>query len=138
MKLLFVRTMLTATAALCLFGCDKVASIVSPKPSAKEACEKLVAAGLGSGCKEVKPEGVNVRCASKYDFDLKAPAGKGAGVMSFANAEDYKFTVDLYTSTAMIAGPHRYGNEKALVFVQMNRDASLEDGKKAKAVIDAL
>lgn len=125
-------------ASVALLGCDKISSAVAPKPTAKEVCEKLVAAGLGSNCKEVVPGGVNARASSKWDFDLKSPPGKGAGVMSFADADAYKNAVAAYEATAFFAGAHRYGNEKALIFVQMNSGASLEDGKKAKAIVDGL
>lgn len=129
---------LLVLAALGLSACDKVAGMTSTRPTAKAACEKLVAAGIGTNCKEVSPKGLSAKATSKYDFDLVAPKGEQGAVMSFESADDYKSTSEAYKAAALLAGPHRYGNEKALIFMQMNDGASLDDGKKAKAVIEGL
>lgn len=112
-------------------GCAKA-------PTAQDACSKLEAAGVAKGCREVKAEVINARAKTKYDFDLVHVPGKKGAVLDFAKDEDYEATVKAYEAAAMFAGPHRYGNPKALIFVQMNTDATLEEGKQVKALIDRL
>lgn len=124
-KALLVASLLLAA------GCAKT-------PSAADVCAKLVADGIASNCKEAKPVMISARAKTRVDFDLVHNAGKGGSVLDFAAADDYDATEKAYAAAAMLAGPHRYGNAKARVFVQMASEASLDDGKKAKAVVDAL
>lgn len=121
-----------AVAVLCgLAGC-------APKPTAEAVCHQLEAAGQAKGCHQDKPEVFAARAKTKWVFDLPRVAGKTGQVLDFANADDYQATVDAFTKAAMLAGPHRYGSSKALVFVQMNTGASLDDGNKVKGIVDAL
>lgn len=119
---------ITATAGL---GCSKAVT-------AADACKKLEAAGVAANCHEEKPEMFAARAKQKYAFDLPSVPGKTGQVLSFADSDAYSATAKAFESAAMLAGPHRYGSEKALIFVQMNTGASLDTGKKAKAVVDAL
>jgi hypothetical protein len=115
-------------------------SACQPKPSASDVCKKLEAAGVATAgsCKQDKPLALAARAKEKYVFDLASVPGKTGQVLTHASAEDYKATVDGFTAAAALAGPHRYGSEKALVFVQLNDKASLDVGNKAKAVVDGL
>lgn len=110
------------------------------KPSAADVCKKLEGAGVAAAgsCKQDKPIALAARAKEKFVFDLAGVPGKTGQVLSHASAEDYKATVDGFTAAAALAGPHRYGSEKALVFVQLNDKASLDVGNKAKGVVDAL
>ena len=114
-----------------VLGCTKT-------PTAQEACGQLEAAGVAKGCHEVKPEALSARSSARVDFDLVHVPGKGGAVMFFAKEDDFEATVKMYEAAAMFAGPHRYGNPKARIFVQMNTDASLEEGKQVKALIEGL
>lgn len=87
-------------------------------PSAQDVCAKIATAGIGA-----------------Y-FDLVHVPGKGGGVMSFDSKDDYDATVKAFGAAAMLAGPHRYGNEKALIFVQANDKMSNDEGAKLKAIVD--
>ncbi|MFO0590324.1 MAG: hypothetical protein U0441_22470 [Polyangiaceae bacterium] len=107
-------------------------------PAAQDVCAKLEAAGVARGCHEVKAEVINARARTKYDFDLVHVPGEGGAVLDFAKDDDYETTVKMYEAAAMFAGPHRYGNAKARVFVQMNAGASLEEGKQVKALVEGL
>jgi hypothetical protein len=110
----------------------------TPKPEASAVCKQVEAAGIGTGCKEDKPHMLSGRAKAKWTFDLVNVAGKTGQVLSFADAEAHQATVKAFEAAGMLAGPHRYGSEKALIFVQMNDGASLDDGKKVKALVDAL
>ncbi len=110
------------------------------KPSAESVCKRFEAEGIAKpgSCKQVSPAMLSARAKEKYDLELVSVPGKSAGVMTFENAEAYDATVKAFEGAAMLAGPHRYGNASKLVFVQMNDGASVDVGKKSKAIVDAL
>lgn len=58
--------------------------------------------------------------------------------MAFDNGALYRKTVQAYEDAASLAGPHRYGSESALIFVQMNEGLSSSDGQKVKEIVDSL
>ncbi|XXX79181.1 hypothetical protein WMF30_10445 [Sorangium sp. So ce134] len=128
---MFARAVLPLVFGLVLSGC-------SAKPAAADVCAKLEAAGIAKNCRESKPLALTARAAQKYDFDLVEVPGKTGQVLTFAADEDYSATVEAFKAMAMLAGPHRYGNQKARVFLQMNDGASLDTGKKAQGVVDGL
>jgi hypothetical protein len=101
-----------------------VLSACSSKPTAASVCTKLEAAGVAKNCRPEVPKVINARASEEAVFDLPAPAGKTGHVLAFAKAEDYAATVKAYEAAALLAGSHRYGSEKALIFVQLNSDAS--------------
>ncbi|MDC3985790.1 hypothetical protein [Polyangium jinanense] len=108
------------------------------KPTAKEAADKLVAAGVLANCTQEPPRGLNARASEYWKCELPSVPGEGAGVMTFADDDAYQTTIKAFDGAAVLAGPHRYGNARARVFVQMNQGASLEVGNKAKAIVDSL
>lgn len=110
----------------------------SKPPTAKEAADRLTAAGILSNCKQEAPKGLNAKASEYWHCDLPSVPGEGAGVMSFEKDDAYQTTVAAFEAMAMVAGSHRYGNEKARIFVQMNSEASLEVGNKAKAIVSGL
>jgi hypothetical protein len=117
--------------AVSLLGCNK--SVTS-----MDVCGKLVQAGVAAACREKKPEGLGAAAIEAADFDLPSVPGKTGQILRFEKSDYYQKTYDAFAAAALLAGPHRYGSEKKLIFVQMNSGASLEDGKRAKAVIDSL
>lgn len=128
MKMTMLLILATVAATL---GCQA-------KPTAAEVCAKLESAGVAKNCKQNVPSAVNARAKEEYVFNLVAPAGKTGHVLAFDKADDYDATVKAYEAMAMLAGSHRYGSAKARIFVQFNSQASLDTGKKAKAVVDGL
>lgn len=110
----------------------------SKPPTSSSVCEKLVAAGVGSNCRPDTPSGLGAIAKEKTDFDLAEPAGKMGAVYSFTDDASYTATVDAFQKAASLAGPHRYGNSKARIFIQMNEDASVDMGNKAKEIIEKL
>lgn len=124
-------TMLLMFVTVATVGCEA-------KPTAAEVCAKLAGAGVAAGCKQKVPAAMNARAKEEYVFDLVAPKGKTGHVLAFEKADDYDATVKAYEGMAMLAGSHRYGSAKARIFVQLNSEASLDTGKKAKAVVDGL
>lgn len=92
-------------------------------------------AGILAGCVQKPPKGLNARASEYFDCELPSVPGEGAGVMVFAKPEDFAATVKGFEEMALLAGSHRYGNEKALVFVQLNENASVDVGNKTKAIV---
>jgi len=125
------------TIVLLMFAVTATAGC-GAKPTASEVCAKLVTVGVAQGCKQNVPTAMNARAKEEYVFDLVAPKGKTGHVLAFEKAEDYDATVKAYEAMAMLAGSHRYGSAKAQIFVQLNSEASLDTGKKARAVVDEL
>lgn len=115
-----------------------LASCSSSRPSASEVCAKIVAAGVASGCREAKPAGLGAAAVESVEFDLIGVPGKKGAVMRFDRESFFASTEEAFGKMAALAGPHRYGSRRALVFVQANSDLSLEDGKKIKAIVDSL
>ena len=115
-----------------------VAACGSSKPTAMAVCKKLEAEGVASNCREDKPGGLGAAAVERAQFDLPSVPGEGGAIMRFDREEFYSSTEDAFGKAAMLAGPHRYGSKKALIFVQMNEGASLDVGKKTKAVVEAL
>ncbi len=126
-----VLVILAAAAAVVVGGC-------SSKPTAMSVCQKIEASGVGAKCHEEKPGGLGAAAVERAEFELPSVPGKGGSVLRFDREEFYTTTEDSYGKLAMVAGPHRYGSKKALVFVQMNEGLSLADGKKVKAIVDGL
>jgi hypothetical protein len=118
-----------AVVTILIFGC-------AAKPTASTVCKKIEAAGIGSGCSQVKPEVINARAKTKFDFDLVRVPGEKGAVLDFTSDDDYLATVNAYATAAMLAGPHRYGNASTRIFVQLNTGASLEEGNLVKAIVD--
>lgn len=125
------REMLLVVAVLTLFGC-------SSHPSAAAVCKKLEAVGIAKSCKASAPAAINARASEEAVFDLVGVSGKTGHVLAFAKQDDFDATVKAYEAAAFLAGSHRYGSQRALVFVQLNSDADVETGRKAKAVVDGL
>jgi hypothetical protein len=108
------------------------------KPSAMSVCKQLEAAKIGANCHEEKAAGLGAAAIERAEFTLPSVPGKGGMVLLFEKKEYYQQTVDAFAKAAILAGPHRYGSESKLIFVQMNEGASLETGKATKALVDAL
>lgn len=126
-------------AALVSFALLLACGSAAP-PTAADVCARLEHDGIAvaGSCVRAQPDGANARARERYDFNLVSlPAERGAA-MTFATADDYRATVETYASLAMIAGAHRYGNERALVFVQLNHDAPLDVGDRVRAIVDGL
>ncbi|XXY23346.1 hypothetical protein WME88_27420 [Sorangium sp. So ce216] len=128
---MLVRAALLTLVVLATSACSK-------PPTAAEACAKLEAGGIAKNCAEVKPRALTARASQNFNFDLVEVPGKTGQVMSFAAEDDYNATVEGFKTMAILAGPHRYGNPKARIFVQMNEGASLEAGKRAQSIVESL
>jgi len=129
-----LRRIVIVCTVLSLSGCGLLGS----KPTAMDVCKKLEASKVASGCREDKPMGVGAAAVEKAAFDLPSVPGKGGQVLRFDKAETYRTTVETFEKTAFLAGPHRYGNEGKLIFVQFNDGASLEVGKQTKPIVEGL
>ena len=101
-------------------------------------CSQIEDAGIGKNCAPGSTTGLAVAATGAYDFDLPSVPGEGGTVMIFDNADLYHKTVKSYADAAFLAGPHRYGSENALIFVQINEGLSSSDGEKVKDIVDSL
>jgi hypothetical protein len=107
-------------------------------PAAVDVCAKLVATGVAANCKTDAPGGIGAAAKERVVFDLPSVPGQTGQVLRFEKADFYDSTEKAFAGAAALAGRHQYGSRKALIFVQLNSDASDETGAKAKAVVDAL
>lgn len=67
-----------------------------------------------------------------------AVPGETGQAMRSEKTSGYDATVKAFDAMAALAGRHRCGSEKALIFVQLNSKASADVGTKTKAVVDGL
>lgn len=107
-------------------------------PSTATVCGKLVAAGVAANCHPQTPKVINALAREQTEFDLPSVPGHGGAVLGFDKDSDYDGTVKAYEAAAALAGPYRFGNATARVFVQMNDGASPDIGEKARAVVAGL
>ncbi len=118
---------------------EQIASIVQSSPLS----EILVADQSPKSSHDVQETGVAYTAPAStstevYDFDLSSVPGEGGTVMAFDDVDLYQKTVQSYEDAAVLAGPHRYGSEPALIFVQINEGLSSSDGQKVKGIVDSL
>ena len=116
--------------------------IVTPAPAsdsaAQRVCAEIERAGIGDNCVRGEGNGLQLAATEVYDFDLRSVPGEGGAVMAFDDVALYRKTVQAYEDAASLAGPHRYGSESALIFVQINEGLSSSDGQKVKEIVDSL
>ncbi|WP_206509839.1 hypothetical protein [Rhodococcus sp. KRD197] len=127
-----VGAALVAVAA----GCSSDAS--NDEVTAASVCAQIEDAGIGENCVPSEPGGLQVAATEVYDFDLISVPGEGGAVMKFDNPEQYSRTVESFEEAAFLAGPHRYGSDSALVFVQINEGLSADGGAEVKGIVDDL
>ncbi|MDV6230633.1 hypothetical protein [Rhodococcus cercidiphylli] len=106
--------------------------------TAESVCAQIEDAGIGANCVRGEGNGLALAATEVYDFDLPSVPGEGGAVMAFDDVDLYRKTVQSYEDAAFLAGPHRYGSEPALIFVQINEGMSPSDGQKVKGIVDAL
>lgn len=106
--------------------------------TAESVCAQIEEAGIGANCVRGEGNGLALAATEVYDFDLPSVPGEGGAVMAFDDVDLYQKTVQSYEDAAFLAGPHRYGSEQALIFVQINEGLSPSDGQKVKGIVDAL
>lgn len=114
----------------------------APPPDAAAFCATLEREGLATRCTRVAPQAISARARLRYDLDLASVEGEpdafDGAVMSFDDAEDFDAVEHAYEELAAIAGPHRYGNRDALIFVQLNQATPLEVGDRVRAMVESL
>jgi len=71
-------------------------------------------------------------------FDLPSVAGQRGQVAVFSRDDDYRKTVNGFAAHVDLAGPHRYGVPRALIFTQINSGLPQADGEKVKAALQQL
>lgn len=138
------RIMLCLALAACGESSSKKTSDGEPADekseavSAENACKKLAKSVGGGECTKGQPGGLGAAAWENYGFELSEPKGKTCQVMSFKKAADLASTEKAYDGAAALAGPHRYGNKDALIFVQCNSGMPRPDGEKLEAALGKL
>lgn len=126
-----MKNVVLVVAMLCgLLGC-------SNKPSAMSVCKELEAAGVGKNCHNATKRGLLGR-AARDAVVIDLPNGKTGGVLSFDDTDAFEATVSAYAKASIFMGRHRYGNAKALIFVNLDSESDDGAGNKAKRVVDEL
>lgn len=121
---------------LIVTGCSSNSSEANTTP--EDVCAQIEKAGIGENCVRGEGAGLALAATEVYDFDLPSVPGEGGAVMAFDDVDLYKKTVQSYEDAAFLAGPHRYGSEPALIFVQINEGLPSSEGQKVKEIVDAL
>jgi hypothetical protein len=119
-----------------VLGLAMVAAGCAKRPTAVATCEKLAAAGVATGCR-AGSLGVGLVAAASERVEFSIAESNKTG-QAFASAADYESTIKAFDGAAELAGRHRYGSPSALIFVQLNSEASPESGNAAKRVVDGL
>ncbi len=117
-------------------GCSSDSSEADTTP--EDVCAQIEEAGIAENCVLGEGTGLALAATEVYDFDLPSVPGEGGAVMAFDDIGLYEKTVQSFEDAAFLAGPHRYGSESALIFVQINEGLSSSDGQKVKEIVDAL
>lgn len=104
----------------------------------ESVCAQIEQTGIGENCVRGEGTGLALAATEVYDFDLPSVPGEGGAVMAFDDVDLYEKTVQSYEDAAFLAGPHRYGSESAMIFVQINEGLSSSDGQKVKEIVDSL
>lgn len=107
------------------------------RPTAQAVCKKIVVERSGGrDCEERSPDGLGAAAVSSYWYTLAN--GENAQVLQFQKASDYEATERAFDAAAVLAGPHRYGNKEALIFIQMNKGASPAEVTAARDTLNEL
>jgi hypothetical protein len=138
-----IRTcILISAATLALVACDKPNNTSSgkgggpsPVKTAMDACRRFESTGAASGCHEESVEpALTPGARQRVVFNL--PSGKRGQVFIFDDKDDYEKSADKIEDMSA-AGKHRWGNKNSRVYVQLNKDATDDEAKKIKDVLDS-
>jgi hypothetical protein len=132
------RTSADAAAPLAAPAATSPPATSTSVASAKAICEALTSKGFGTNCTEDKPGGLGAAAWERYAFDLPDPKGKTCQILTFKTDADFQATLKAFDGAAALAGPHRYGNAKARVFVQCNSDMPRDAGSKLEQAVAEL
>jgi hypothetical protein len=136
------RTILFAVAALAFAACDQRSSQSdargggpAPVKNAMDACRRFESAGAATGChtESVEPA-LTPGARDRVLFTL--PSGKRGQVFTFDDKKDYEKSAGIIEDMSS-AGKHRWGNESSKVYVQLNKDATDDEARKVKDVLDS-
>lgn len=131
--------LIVALAALVAVGCSSdTGGSSSTSSAAASVCEQIVDLGVGDDCREAEPTGLGAEAAARYEFDLPSVLGNAGQVLVFSDRSAYGKSVAAYDAASALAGPHRYGSSKALVFVQINEGLSAAEGPKVADLVAGL
>jgi hypothetical protein len=109
----------------------------SNRPTAMSVCRKLEDAHVAKDCKGDEPGGIGAAAKERVVFKL-VESKKTGQVLTFESHDAYTRTVDNFEKMKKLAGPHRFGDESTLVFVQLNSEASGEEVSGTHQVLDGL
>jgi hypothetical protein len=100
-----------------------------------DACRRFESAGAATGChKESVEPALTPGAKDRVLFTL--PSGKRGQVFSFDDKKDYEKSAKSIEDLSS-AGKHRWGNTSSKVYVQLNKDATDDEARKVKDVLDS-
>ncbi len=136
-----MRTLiLISTALLALAACKDAppgGSGGGPMPvkSAMDACRRFESSGAANGCHEESVEpALTPGARQRVVFNL--PSGKRGQVFIFDDKDSYAKSAETIEDMSA-AGKHRWGNKASKVYVQLNKDATDDEAKKVKDLLDS-
>jgi hypothetical protein len=106
----------------------------APVKTAMDACHRFESAGFASKCKQESVEPA-LTPGAKQRVLFVLPSGKPGQVFSFDDKGDYEKSAKSIEDLSS-AGKHRWGNNKARIYVQLNKDATDDEAEKIKSVLD--
>lgn len=106
----------------------------APVKTAIDACRRFESAGFASKCREESVEpALTPGARQRVLFDL--PSGKRGQVFSFDDKGDYEKSAKSIEELSS-SGKHRWGNAKARIYVQLNKDATDDEAEKVRSVLE--
>lgn len=100
-----------------------------------DACRRFESAGAASNCHEESVEpALTPGARQRVVFNL--PSGKRGQVFIFDDKDKYEKSADTIEDMSA-AGKHRWGNKASKVYVQLNKDATDDEARKVKELLDS-
>lgn len=106
--------------------------------TARDVCDKLVAAGIVNACTTATPGGLTASATAGVNAELVSVPGKACVAWQFAGDAELASVEAAFSAMASLAGPHRYANKGARIFVQCNAGLSAPVGARVQAIVSAL
>jgi hypothetical protein len=132
--------LLLASATLALVHCDRPSGGGGqgggpPQvKTAMDACERFVTSGAASGCESTTVEPA-LTPGARERVVFRLPSGHRGQVFDFEDNDSYAKSAKSIEDISA-AGRHRWGNERAKIYVQLNKDATDAEAAKIKSILD--
>lgn len=126
------------TCWIALVACAFVVGGCVRTVTAAEVCGQLDAAGVAANCRAERPNGIGAAAAEKQVFDLRSSPGATGQVLRFESVQAYDRAAFTFDDVGVFNNTFRRGFPERRILVQMHESVSLDDARRARAVIDDL